>query len=268
MKSRSVSIVKFELNAVNEDAALCRGNLIAISDGAGGGGVFADRWSRFLVDNLPDEAISNHETLDNWIDGIWETFYDEYESKAKNIGGMFLNKFYDEGSYATLAAAWKTSDNKVQWITYGDSVVFHYDKADDKLEYSIEGLSEFNKAPSLITYIDKINEENVKTGIFEIGKNSLVFIATDALAHYILMMYMISRKEQYDKEIADAIRSCTKNSNYVKVAMTLDKINFYTDIIKRLFLNEYMMKRHLHRIYKDGLIALDDYSIAIAENEI
>ena len=268
MKSRAVSIAKFELNAVNEDAVLCRDNLIAVSDGAGGGGVFADCWSRHLVNNLPDKALSNYESLDDWIDNIWETFYDEYETKAKNIGGMFLNKFYDEGSYATLAAAWKISNNKVRWITYGDSVVFHYNRANGKLEYSIEGLSEFNNAPPLITYIDKIDEKKVKTGIFEIDINSLVFISTDALSHYILMMYMLSQKKQYDKEINDAINCCTKNSNYIKVAMTLNEINFYTDVIKRLFLNDYMMKRHLNRIYKEGLIALDDYSIAIAENEI
>ena len=79
---------------------------------------------------------------------------------------------------------------------------------------------------------------------------------------------MLSQKKQYDKEINEAINCCTKNSNYIKVAMTLNEINFYTDVIKRLFLNDYMMKRHLNRIYKEGLIALDDYSIAIAENEI
>lgn len=40
---------KFEKNTLNEDAAIAKKNMIAVSDGAGGGGVFADRWSKYLL---------------------------------------------------------------------------------------------------------------------------------------------------------------------------------------------------------------------------
>ena len=46
MKSKSISIGKPEEDCVNEDAAIARYNMIAVSDGAGGGGLFAERWSR------------------------------------------------------------------------------------------------------------------------------------------------------------------------------------------------------------------------------
>ena len=45
---RAISLTKFEEGIVNEDAVIARENVIAVSDGAGGGGVFAERWSRYL----------------------------------------------------------------------------------------------------------------------------------------------------------------------------------------------------------------------------
>ena len=70
-KTRSISIGKFERRAVNEDAAVARRNMIAVSDGAGGGGLFADRWSRYLVKHLPKAAIESAGQLDAWIASIW-----------------------------------------------------------------------------------------------------------------------------------------------------------------------------------------------------
>ena len=71
---RAISLAKFEEGIVNEDAAIARKDVIAISDGAGGGGVFAERWSQYLVDHLPDKPIKNYKAFDKWIDGIWEPF--------------------------------------------------------------------------------------------------------------------------------------------------------------------------------------------------
>ena len=49
---RTLSIGKLNENLVNEDAAIAKDCLIAVSDGAGGGGVFADLWSKYLVEHL------------------------------------------------------------------------------------------------------------------------------------------------------------------------------------------------------------------------
>ena len=129
---RALSIAKFEESIVNEDAAIANDNVIAVSDGAGGGGVFAERWSKYLVEHLPNEPIAGYEVFDKWIDGIWEPFYLECETKAKSVGGMFLNKFYDEGSFATLAAVWKEGS----WISYGDSLAFCYNKITGQLQHT------------------------------------------------------------------------------------------------------------------------------------
>ena len=83
MKSKCISISKFEQNCINEDAVLAKEKRIAISDGAGGGGLFAERWSQYLLAHLPDIPIENVEKFNTWIEQIWEPFYNECETDAK-----------------------------------------------------------------------------------------------------------------------------------------------------------------------------------------
>ena len=162
---RSITISKELRGGINEDAALATSDYIAVSDGAGGGGLFADKWSQYLIQNLPSEPVTDFKGLDKWIDGIWEPFYNDCESKAKKEGGLFLKKFYDEGSFATLVAVWKS----VQWISYGDSVAFCYDFKTGLLQHSFGKLSEFNNPPYLINCKDPINENGFKCGQFKLS---------------------------------------------------------------------------------------------------
>ena len=257
---RAISLAKFEDGITNEDAAIARKEVIAVSDGAGGGGVFADLWSKYLVEHLPYEPMGSFDAFDKWIDSIWESFYNECEAKAKVIGGMFLNKFYDEGSFATLVAVWKNG----QWISYGDSVVFCFDKKHGTLQHTFGKLVDFNNPPYLINCKDSLNEEGFKYGEFELTDDSIVFATSDALAHYILMMYEATHKDEYADELQEAIAAQTKNSNYVKTALGLKKADF-EDVIKKLPLckNQANYRRHLQFLEKKGLIAHDDYSLAI-----
>ena len=67
---------------------------------------------------------------------------------------VWLNKFYNEGSCATVAAAWKTNDEECRWIAYGDSVVFHYNP------------------PRLVSCKDPLEEEGFRSGVFHIDNAS------------------------------------------------------------------------------------------------
>ena len=72
---KALSIAKIDEGSINEDAAKATERWIAVSDGAGGGGVFADKWAQYLVVHLPDEPILNFSEFDKWLDSIWEQFY-------------------------------------------------------------------------------------------------------------------------------------------------------------------------------------------------
>ena len=258
---RAISIAKFEEGVTNEDAAIARKDVIAVSDGAGGGGVFADCWSQYLVDCLPDRPIKNYKAFDKWIDGIWEPFYNEYEEKAKSIGGMLLNKFYDEGSFATLVVVWKGG----QWVSYGDSVAFCYNKKTGGLQHSFTRLSDFNNPPYLINCKDPLNEKGFRSGKFKMTKDCVIFAASDTLAHYILMMYEVNNKEFFADEIKEAINAQTKNSNFIKTAMTLEDVPFEQRVITKIenCTHNFLLKSHLKGLIKKGLIGHDDYSLVI-----
>ena len=258
---RAISIAKFEDGMTNEDAAVARQDVIAVSDGAGGGGVFADLWSKYLVEQLPAEPIVCFDDFDKWIDSIWEPFYNDCEKKAKDIGGMFLNKFYDEGSFATLVAVWKDGN----WISYGDSVAFCYHKETGELQHSFTRLADFNNPPYLINCKDSLDFNGFRYGRFDIGSDCLVFAVSDTLAHFILMMYEVAHRDIFEDELQEAIDAQTKNSNYIKVAISTTQLRFDEVVIQKLLNSnrDFLLKNHIKGLKKKGLIGHDDYSLAI-----
>ena len=265
-KTRCISLGKFEKNAINEDAGLARKSLIAVSDGAGGGGLFADKWSRHLLKNLPNEPIASAEQLDRWIGSIWETYYNRAEKSAQRLGGMALDKFYDEGSFATLAAVWRLQDGTCRWMTYGDSVVFHYDYASKVLKHSFSHLADFGMPPYLINCKDELDFSGFRTGTFQFNKNSFVFVASDALAHYVLMMYELSKHNEFSVEINEAILKNSKNSNLLKKSLSLPTDKFEKTVIDRIRKAAYDKKYYLKWLTKLsslGLLSIDDYTLAI-----
>ena len=255
---RALSISKLEPDIINEDAASVTSNYIAVSDGAGGGGLFADRWSRYLVSKLPEIPIYDFQGLDKWIDGIWEPFYNECEELAKVEGGLFLKKFYDEGSFATLVAVWKNG----RWISFGDSVAFCYDYKTGILQHTFGRLSEFNEPPYLLNCKDPSNEKGFKGGQFNINKDTIVFAASDTLAHYILMMYEVSKRTEFRQELQEAIAAKTKNSNYINVAIGIENVEFQKDVLGKLLKckRPFLFRRLICNIKSKGLIGHDDYS--------
>ena len=258
---RAISLAKFEEGIVNEDAAIATESVIAVSDGAGGGGVFAERWSQYLVNHVPEKPIKDYKAFDKWIDGIWEPFYNSCEEEAKKIGGLFLNKFYDEGSFATLVAVWKNG----AWISYGDSVAFCYNRKTKNLQHSFTRLVDFNNPPYLINCKDPLDEKGFRTGNFVVDDDCMVFAASDTLAHYILMMYKVAHQDWYDEEITEALDAQTKNSNFLKSAMRKRKINFEKDVIQKLENCKYpkQLKLHIESLKRWGFIGHDDYSLVI-----
>ncbi len=258
---RAISIAKLDEGLVNEDAAIAKDSLIAVSDGAGGGGVFADAWSKYLVEHLPDEPITDFKAFDKWIDDIWEPFYNDCEEKAKAEGGMLLNKFYDEGSFATLVAVW----NNGQWISYGDSVAFCYNRKTKKLQHSFGRIADFNNPPYLVNCKDDLIENGFRSGVFEISSDCMVFVASDALAHYILMMYEVSNGDEFADELQEAVRMQTKNSNFIITALGQKKKVFEKDVLEKLMNcgNAMNFQRHIRCLRKKGLIGHDDYSFVI-----
>lgn len=254
---KAISVKKPEKgNLLCEDSSvLYNEEFIAVSDGAGGGGVFADKWSQYLVKNVPTTPITTFEEFSEWMEKIWNPFYDEYEKVAQEQGGMLLNKFYDEGSFATLVVAWKSESNKIKWIAYGDSVVFCYDRKTGELKHTFTSLSDFAKPPYLLNWKDEPQKEGFSAGEFEISKSANVFACSDALSHYILMMYAVANGIEVPE-------TDNKNRDIVSLAKTM-KVDFKRDVLDPLLksLKYNMLDSYCTKKYQQGLLALDDYTL-------
>ncbi len=264
--SKGASIAKLNDTGINEDAFCATDRCIAVSDGAGGCGLFANEWSRYLIAHLPKERpICSFAELDGWVDGIWEPFYNDHEEVAKRGDGIFLNKYYNEGSCATIAAAWRVSDEECRWMAYGDSVVFHYDQATRQLEHSFTRLADFSKPPRLVSCKDPLEEAGFRSGTFCTGPSSVVFAASDALSHYILMMYELSRVREYGEELAEEYTSQSGNSQLLKTAEKLSA-DFDKDVIDRLVQcadSEDALKSLAAELTLIGVLDADDYTLVM-----
>lgn len=249
---------------LNEDSVLAEDNRIAVSDGAGGGGMFADKWSSYLLQHLPAHPIRSFNVLDEWIDRIWELFYNQHETIAKGLGSAELNKFYDEGSLATLAVLWVVKSS-VEWMSYGDSAVFCYDFESKELLTNMQNPLSFNDAPYLINVNAPLSEEGFNFGTFTRSDSKWFFCASDALAHYIFVSYMVANLAGYQGTIQTMVNAKTKNSNYVRAIKSEPRIDFEKEVLIKIFnsaKNKANFAKHLQKLQRNGKLAYDDYSIA------
>ena len=66
-------------------------------------------------------------------------------------------------------------------------------------------------------------------------------------------------------ELLEALNAQTKNSNFIKLAIRFRGLDFATKVIKKLENSraQILLDSHLAGLHRKGLIALDDYSLAI-----
>ena len=261
--NRAISIAKLYEETVCEDASFASPVLVAVSDGAGGGGLFADKWSHYLVKHVPEKPIDSFESFDLWVGSIWEPFYNYCEQEAQLLGGMYLRKFYEEGAFATIAISWLVG-KKAFWITYGDSIVFHYAPSRDKLEWSKMKLASFNDPPFLVGTSTPLSFEGFHKGSFSLEPGSVVFVASDALSHYIMMMYELQHRDSFAAELNEDISSQSKNSSFIKAASMVHVRRTSKWLMKliRSSRNKANFHRHIDALIRRGYIAKDDYSFA------
>lgn len=262
--NKGISIAKFNDITPNEDSFFVSENCIAISDGAGGCGLYSNEWSQYLINNLPkDTPLTTFAELDSWIEKIWEFFYNEHELLVQHGDGLLQSKFYNEGSCATIVSGWITSTKEVRWCSYGDSVIFHYNRLTKILEHSFTKLADFSNSPMLISCKESLEESGFKSGVFHIDKNSIVFAASDALSHYILMMYMLANRTSFSSELNDELSCRSSNSNLLQVADKLE-YDFEKDVLETLALlvdKPLMFEEKMKELHCQGVLDIDDYTL-------
>lgn len=265
----SLTSNKIEDPSPNEDSVIAQENILAVSDGAGGCGIFAKEWSQYLLEKLPEQPFGAFSFFQTWTDTIWEEYYIQRQEKMENYDCFVKNKFDNEGSYATLAVAWLDKDS-LSWACYGDSAIFIFDSITDSFRFmSQPSLIAYENNPLLINWKDMPKEKGYRYGTEQMQQNDIVIVASDALSCYITMSYYVYKEE---KNIEECIISKGKLSSYaqqlVELSSEISSKNFYKDILLPLFSsNSDNFKEFLTTLYRKNMLLNDDYSIAIRKNK-
>ncbi|MGG7035755.1 MAG: PP2C family serine/threonine-protein phosphatase, partial [Flavobacterium sp.] len=131
---------------------------IAISDGAGGAGIYCKEWANFIVKNAPslEEAKVN---INNWLVETSKEFYFEYKDQVSE-DSLTREKFLSIGSYATFLFLWIDLKNKTLFYTgVGDSSVFVLRKTEERyvpvLIFPLDKNEFIDQNPQLINWKKK-----------------------------------------------------------------------------------------------------------------
>lgn len=280
MKIRSQTCTKYlheedqkEANRQNEDAFFVFDKIdennkdnqnlkIALSDGAGGMGLFAADWSNQLVNNLPPNPFKKVEELSNWIESFWEQFYDKFNQTAKNLGSDYQNKFIEQGSAATLIGLWQNK-NRFDWVTYGDSCLSIFSKNENSFEmFPYNKPTDFLNYPFLINVQEECVKEGFLSGNFDIKKDKVDFIilSSDALSLYILMKVW-----QFEKP-NEFLELTTQNNKIAELANKINELEkpiSTTDFLESLWNNletKENFEKWCYEKYQNGVLESDDYT--------
>ena len=274
IKSYSQSIPK-ENSDENEDKIKVSASksMFALSDGAGGIGVEAHRWAAYLLEKLPEEnPIQNFEALSNWQNDIWEAYFKEIETELKERASIALNKFYAEGSLATLVAAWligDDTDKKIQVMAYGDSFIGLWHNEPKKFWTNIPKLSSFLENPSLLNCKDEVTENGVYEAL-QIKQGDVLIIASDTIGQFLLgSYYLLEEKGEHEADFALIRENPSRFSAQFQAleAYYTGKENWQEvlKILKENLDTEEHFRTYTEGLKGDSLLGYDDYSVILVE---
>jgi hypothetical protein len=168
------------------------GVLAAVSDGAGGAGLFCGPWAETLVNRLPKTPIAGMKALNQWMDGFCLGFRSEYAALSKSTPARH-SKFIREGSFATLVAGWLAYRQRrvtLRWLGYGDSQIMVFDRTGRQAALVASypaTLSALDRAPFLLNWKDMPREDSLRCGEVTLPDRATVVLASDGIGQYLLL---------------------------------------------------------------------------------
>lgn len=85
----------------------------------------------------------------------------------------------------------------------GILVPFRYSFQATILEHCFTNLADFCNPPRLVSCKDPFEDDGLRYGAFVLDRSAVVFAASDALSHYIFMMYELAHSKEFDEELAE-----------------------------------------------------------------
>jgi hypothetical protein len=184
-----------------EDIICLMKNRAALSDGAGGTGVYAHLWAQQLTQQLPAQPFTDSAALWQYVQQQEEPFLQVAEPLAATHAPSQY-KLWKEGSAASLVALWwKRQYGRMvaEWVTYGDSALMIYEPHKHRLYIQpyLQAPESFLRNPHLLNW----NAEGLPAVAFCRSlrpvplHGKIVLMASDALAQHLYWLYLNTTPE-------------------------------------------------------------------------
>lgn len=235
--------------------------LVALSDGAGGVGIYCKQWAEFIVNKAPTR-IPNY-GLDSWFLEISKEFYKNYQNyDFPDIETK--EKFISSGSYATMLFLWIDYDNKVlKYIGVGDTSVFLLrNDANTKsyrleLIYPIDSNEYIDQNPKLLNWrksssFREIREINLETG-------DIILAGTDSISRWVLENLLILNQNETLKKLNPNFK--INNWDLEKHKFRYDGFTKVDDIFKSIPKEKDMAIEYFVKIITDKYMDADDITL-------
>jgi len=227
---------------------------LAMSDGAGGAGIYCKDWAQKLVDYQPDSIhMKSKFDWDNWYLSLCDSFF---RSISKNLpDDIFIReKFTNNGSYATLLYLWRDNSN-LYFIGTGDTTLFLFKTSQESyipsIIYPINNQKTINSNPYLLNWNMKFPEIQLQR--VEISEGDVIICATDSIARWIINhlfilgdLSTITSHLPWNFGLKEDLEKIKKVSNYGSLSELIsDLLKIKTEIEFELFIKQEIEKKLL-----------------------
>lgn len=246
----------------NNEAGIYRA---ALSDGAGGVGVFCGEWAKHLVSHCPSLPLATLDALDNWITVIYEPFYEQWKKVVEEERTFLKDKFYLQGSAATLVAFWldtqqSTDVFKIHLLSYGDS--FYYLRQGEQVQLPPQrsSIEQYQQNPCLLNWKDeKSPEKGFSYRCYDLAKDQAfrLILCSDAVGQCLLSHY----QKQDDNIIALSQGVYAYNQQLSNCLNSPYSVEVLIENMQTAMHSAVTFQDFCHSLYQQNYLLRDDYSV-------
>lgn len=273
MKYKPVSVENFfdKKESENEDSfahkLVGRYECFALSDGAGGAGIFCGEWADMLTANQPDIPFTSLEEGREWFLELSRRFFHVRQSELEN-DEFVRERFYKEGSWATLLFCWIDSQDKTLYYTaIGDTAMFYFCRQADgqviKAIKPLDKLKNLNESPEMLNWSRELNIDLTPKSLrWNVG--DILILCTDSIARRLIYQLIVIDPSTVQNCLndnlfrfidRDLLETVTLNTHIKRSADLLK----YLD--KLLGLNKGDFKASIRKLVESNELEKDDYTI-------
>lgn len=227
---------------------------LAISDGAGGAGIYCKDWAQEIVDNQPDiNEIKLNFNWDEWYVTLGKNFYN-FISKNLPDDIFIREKFTNIGSFATLLYLWRENCD-LYFMGTGDTTIFLFkinkEKYLPRVIYPIGNQESINSNPYLLNW--NMQFPNIHLQKVEVSEGDVIICATDSIARWIINhlfilgdLSTITSHLPWNFGLKEDLEKIKKVSNYGSLSELIsDLLKIKTEIEFELFIKQEIEKKLL-----------------------